>query len=121
MKNKDLAGEYAIKEYKRLVNNVYISENNLCFSIIDIKAAFNAGRESVVDSMPELEWREKICRDEYYLEAYALGAYYLIRLRGLEFHIACNYKHLKSCMSLSAAKQAAKEHHKELIKQALKI
>ena len=81
--------------------------------------AYKAGRESVVENMPELEWREKICRGEYFLEAYALGAYYLIRLRGPELHIACNYKHFKSCMSLSAAKQAANEHYKELIKQAL--
>lgn len=81
--------------------------------------AYDAGRESVVENMPELEWREKICRDEYFLEAYALGAYYLIRLREPEFRVACNYRHLASYTSLTAAKQAAKEHYKELIKQAL--
>ena len=81
--------------------------------------AYDAGRESVVESMPELEWREKIYRDEHFLEAYALGAYYLIRLREPEFHVACNYRYLASYTSLTAAKQAAKEHYKELIKQAL--
>lgn len=84
----------------------------------DIEAAFNAGRESVVESLPELEWREKICRDEHFLEAYALGAYYLIKIK-YEFNVACNYRHIASYTSLTAAKQAAKEHYKELIKQAL--
>ena len=85
----------------------------------DIEAAFNAGCESMLENMPELEWREKICRDEYFLEAYALGAYYLIRLGSPEFHVVCNYKHFKSCISLSEAKQAANEHYKKQIKQAL--
>lgn len=84
----------------------------------DIKAAFNAGRDSVLENMPELEWREKICRDEHNLEAYALGAYYLIKIK-YEFNVACNYRHVASYTSLTAAKQAAKEHYKELIKQAL--
>ena len=84
----------------------------------DIEAAFNAGRVSVVESLPELEWREKICRDEHFLEAYALGAYYLIKIK-YEFNVACNYRHIASYTSLTAAKQAAKEHYKELIKQAL--
>ena len=85
----------------------------------DIKAAFEAGRDSVLENMPELEWREKICRDKYFLEAYALGAYYLIRLRDPEFHVAYNYRCFASYTSLTAAKQAAKEHYKELIKQVL--
>lgn len=84
----------------------------------DIKAAFEAGRDSVLENMPELEWREKICRDEHFLEAYALGAYYLIKIK-YEFNVACNYRHVASYTSLTAAKQAAKEHYKELIKQAL--
>ena len=84
----------------------------------DIKAAFEAGRDRVLENMPELEWREKICRDEHFLEAYALGAYYLIKIK-YEFNVACNYRHVASYTSLTAAKQAAKEHYKELIKQAL--
>lgn len=84
----------------------------------DIKTAFEAGRDSVLENMPELEWREKICRDEHFLEAYALGAYYLIKIN-YEFNVACNYRHVASYTSLTAAKQAAKEHYKELIKQAL--
>lgn len=79
------------------------------------------GRESVVENVPELKWRKEICRDKYFLEAYALGAYYLIILRGSEFHVVCNYRHFASYTSLTVAKQAAKEHYKELIKQALGV
>ena len=118
MNKKDLAEQYAIKEYERLNDGEPIFEDNKCFTFDDIKAAFNAGRESVVESLPELEWREKICRDEHFLEAYALGAYYLIKIK-YEFNVACNYRHIASYTSLTAAKQAAKEHYKELIKQAL--
>ena len=119
MRNKDLAKEYAFARLqgRRSENEISFSENRI-FTEEDIKAAFNAGRESVVENMPELEWREKICRDEYFLEAYALGAYYLIKIN-YEFNVAYNYRHLASYTSLTAAKQAAKEHYKELIKQAL--
>lgn len=120
MKQKDLAEEYATARLQgRLSGNEVSFSENKVFTEEDIKAAFNAGRESVLESLPELEWRENICRDKYFFEAYALGAYYLISLRGPEFHIACNYKHFKSCTSLSAAKQAANEDYKKRIKQAL--
>lgn len=120
MENKDLTKEYL---NKILDSAIYFKKGNFpdmpLYNQKSIIDAFNAGRESVVENMPELEWREKICRDEYFLEAYALGAYYLIRLREPEFRVACNYRHLASYTSLTAAKQAAKEHYKELIKQAL--
>ena len=119
MKKKDLAEQYAIKEYERLNDNEPIFEENLCFSIIDIKSAFNAGRESVVENIPKLKWREEICRDKYFFEAYALGAYYLIILRDSEFRVACNYRHFSSYTSLTAAKQAANKDYKKRIKQAL--
>lgn len=120
MKKKDLAEEYALKEYARVNGeNDLIFEDNRCFTFDDIMAAFNAGRDSVVESMPELKWREEICRDKYFFEAYALGAYYLIILRGSEFRVACNYRHFASYTSLTAAKQAANEDYKKRIKQAL--
>lgn len=119
MKQNDLAKEYLDKVSG---SALYFKDGNFpnmpFFQENDIKAAFNAGRESVVESLPELEWREKICRDEHFLEAYALGAYYLIKIK-YEFNVACNYRHIASYTSLTAAKQAAKEHYKELIKQSL--
>lgn len=99
-------------------NEVSFSENKV-FTEEDIEAAFNAGRESVVENIPELEWREEICRDKSFLEAYALGAYYLIRLKGPEFYVSCNYRCFASYTSLTAAKQSADEDYKKRIKQAL--
>lgn len=117
---KDLSLVYALKEYARVNGKSGpIFEDNKCFTLDDIKAAFNAGRESVVESLPELEWREEICRDKYFFEAYAQGAYYLIILRDSEFRVACNYRHFASYTSLTAAKQAANEDYQKRIKQAL--
>ena len=119
MTQKDLAQEYAAARLQgRLIGNEMSFSENKIFTEEDIKAAFNAGRESVFESLPELEWREKICRDEHFLEAYTLGAYYLIKIK-YEFNVACNYRHIASYTSLTAAKQAANEHYKKQIKQAL--
>lgn len=101
-------------------NEVSFSENKV-FTEEDIEAAFNAGRESVVENIPELEWREEICRDKSFLEAYALGAYYLIRLKGPEFYVSCNYRCFASYTSLTAAKQSADDDYKKRIKQALGV
>ena len=120
MEKKDLSLAYALKEYARVNGKGGpIIGDNRCFTFDDIKAAFNAGRDSVVESLPELEWREEICKDKYFFEAYALGVYYLIILRDSEFRVACNYRHFASYTSLTAAKQAANEDYKQRIKQAL--
>lgn len=56
MKKKDLAEEYALAEYARVNGeSAPIFTDNRCFTFDDIKYAFNAGRESVVENMPELE------------------------------------------------------------------
>ena len=120
MKQKDLSEEYATARLQgRLSGNEVSFSENKVFTEEDIKAAFNAGRESVVDDIPDLKWWEEICRDKYFFEAYALGAYYLIILRDSEFRVACNYRHFASYTSLTAAKQAANEDYKQRIKQAL--
>lgn len=120
MEKKDLSLAYALKEYARVNGESDpIFVDNKCFIFDDIKAAFSSGRESVVESLPELEWREEICRDKYFFEAYAQGAYYLIILRDSEFRVACNYRHFASYTSLTAAKQAANEDYQKRIKQAL--
>ena len=120
MIHKDLAEEYATARLQgRLSGNELSFSENKVFTEEDIEAAFNAGRESVVDDIPDLKWREEICRDKYFFEAYALGAYYLIILRDSEFRVACNYRHFASYTSLTAAKQEANEDYKQRIKQAL--
>ena len=58
MTHKDLAGEYLTKAQE---NAIYFKDGNFpnipLYQENDIKAAFNAGRESVVESLPELEWK----------------------------------------------------------------
>ena len=59
MKQKDLVDEYAEKEYKRVNgDSVPIFTDETCFTFEDIKYAFNAGRESVVENMPRLLFKE---------------------------------------------------------------
>ena len=116
MTQKDLAEEYAIKEYKRLVNRAYIVKNNRSFTFDDIKAAFNAGRESVVEDASELEWKGYA---PFIHAATPIGRYnidnfgiWLLRFNGKEIPLSTG-------SSLEAAKQAANEDYKKRIKQAL--
>ena len=116
MKQKDLAEEYSIKEYERLNDNDPIFEENLCFSIIDIKAAFNAGRESVVEGLPELDWKglenfqhADTCFGRYNIDNLVVQ---VLRFNGKEIPTP-------AYCSLEEAKQAANEDYKQRIKQAL--
>lgn len=119
MKQKDLAEEYSIKEYERVNGNSDpIFEDNRCFSFDDIEAAFNAGRESVVENMPELKWK-RVYENGPYLAVTVFDWFYRIEFAYNEFNLFCNGYFISCYISLSYAKQAAKEHYKEQIKQAL--
>lgn len=53
MTQKDLADEYAEKEYHRVNgDDAPCFTDEPCFNFDDIRYAFNAGRESVVENMP---------------------------------------------------------------------
>lgn len=68
MKHKDLAEEYAIKEYECInEENDLIFEDNKCFTFDDIKEAFNAGRESIIENIPRLNWEQRSA-DQYTAE-----------------------------------------------------
>lgn len=68
MKHKDLAEEYAIKEYEYInEENDLIFEDSKCFTFNDIKAAFNAGRESIIETIPRLNWEQQSA-DQYIAE-----------------------------------------------------
>lgn len=116
MTHKNLAEEYARKAFlKRNVSNP-ISIHDLCFNVADIESAFNAGRESVVESLPELEWKGYA---PFIHAATPIGRYnidnfgiWLLRFNGVEIL-------LPTGGSLEAAKQAANEDYKKRIKQAL--
>lgn len=117
MKQKDLAEEYALKEYARANGDSdLIFEDNRCFTFDDIKAAFNAGRGSVVESLPELGWKGYA---PFIHATTPIGRYnidnfgiWLLRFNGREIPLPAG-------SVLEAAKQAANEHYKERIKQAL--
>ena len=117
---KDLAKEYALARLqgRRSENEISFSENRI-FTEEDIKAAFNAGRKSVVENMPELEWRKVFYEGRSYFAAYPLGFSYKIEFVYNEFQIFCNYNYIATYLSLSEAKQAANEDYKQRIKKAL--
>ena len=114
---KDLSLVYALKEYA-IVNGKGgpIIEDKRCFTLDDIKAAFNAGRESVVESLLELEWKGYT---PFIHAATPIGRYnidnfgiWLLRFNGKEIP-------LPPGSSLEETKQAANEHYKKQIKQVL--
>lgn len=116
---KDLAEEYALKEYVRVNGESdLIFEDNRCFTFDDIKAAFNAGRESVVENMPKLKWA-KVFEDELYIAISSFGVSYRIKFAYNEFYLFCDSVYISCYISLSDAKQAANEHYKQQIKQTL--
>lgn len=84
----------------------------------DIEAAFDAGRESVTESLPKLKWR-RVYKDGPYLAATVFDWFYRIEFVYNEFNLFCNSYYISRYISLSDAKQAANEHYKKQIKQAL--
>lgn len=117
MKQKDLAEEYLTKAKE---NAIYFKDGNFpnmpLYQENDIKAAFNAGRDSVVENMPELEWKGYA---PFIHAAAPIGRYnidnfgiWLLRFNGKEIPLSTG-------SSLEAAKQAANEDYKKRIKQAL--
>lgn len=116
---KDLSLVYALKEYARVNGKGGpIIEDKRCFTLDDIKAAFNAGRESVVENIPELEWKDNDIAIEEEFAPCPVGRYEVTRWDEL-FEIWCNSLFLGYRPSLSEAKRAANEDYKERIKQAL--
>ena len=114
---KDLSLSYALKEYARVNGKGGpIIEDKRCFTFDDIKAAFNAGRESVLESLPELEWKglEHFQHADTPFGRYNIDDFVvqLLRFNGKEIPLSAG-------SSLEAAKQAANEDYKKRIKQAL--
>ena len=120
MKEKiDLSLVYALKEYARVNGESdIIFEDNRCFTFDDIKVAFNAGRESMVENIPKLKW-QRVYKDGPYLAATVFDWFYRTEFVYNKFHLFCNSYFISCYISLSDAKQAANEHYKKQIKQAL--
>lgn len=119
MEKKDLAKEYATARLQRRLsgNEISFSESKV-FTEEDIEAAFNAGRESVVESLPELKWK-RVHKDGPYLAVTVFDWFYRIEFVYNEFHLFCNSYFISCYISLSDTKQAANEHYKKRIKQVL--
>lgn len=129
MKNKDLAKEYALARLQgRLSENEVSFSDKKVFTEEDIEAAFNAGRESVVEKASELEWEDigiygeharyvNVCRAHKPLEEFLIREWFYpkdIELLGKDF-TKDGFK------TIEEAKAYAKEAYKERIKQALGI
>lgn len=117
MEKKDLAKEYAEKAYKKKTGMPILWFDKE-FTGDDIEAAFNAGRESVVESLPELEW-QRVHKDGPYFAVTVFNWFYRIEFVYNEFHLFCNGYFISCYISLSDSKQAANEHYKKQIKQVL--
>ena len=128
MNKKDIAEEYAIKEYERLNDNDPIFEDNLCFSIIDIETAFNAGRKSMVEKALELEWEDisiygedaryvDVCRAHKPLEEFLIREWFYPK----DIELECNDTIHNGFKTIEEAKSYAKEVYKQRIKQVLEL
>lgn len=120
MIQKDLAEAYLAKAKE---NAIYFKKSNFpnmpLYQGGDIKAAFNAGRESVVDDIPDLHWKDI----EGYNISYAItpfGDYSILWHTTDNFVVYFNGRHLKlSATKLQQAKQLSNRDYKNRINQIL--
>jgi len=122
MKQKDLAEEYAHKAFLKRNRINPMSIHDLCFSVTDIKAAFNAGRESVVEKIPRLlfkETREGLIADNGIFE-FIYHIYKSASVDEPRYAFATTYETpIQWHDTLEEAMDAANEDYKKRIKQAL--
>ena len=120
MKKKDLAEEYLDRKIKQEPFKSLTKGFEYAFSVDDIKAAFNAGRESVVENMPKLSWSsvgpEKMSNP-------TLVGVYIITPLNQSFKLELNNGFVSRTINFSfktkkEAIEAANEDYKERIKQS---
>lgn len=76
MKIKNEAEKYAHKAFLKRNRSNPMSIHDLCFSVTDIKAAFNAGQQSIIDNLSKLEWEEcERDRNIYLISPTVFGIY----------------------------------------------
>ena len=121
MKHKDLAEEYADLQYK-IQQDAPEESPDLSKGVFgheDIVNAFNAGRESVVESMPKLKWNDFSDGLENYYASCPIGWCYKVSYKVNEFELFCNGCFIGRFFLIEHAKQAANEDYKKRIRQAL--
>lgn len=121
MIQKDLAEKYITKARENAISFKNDNFHNMpLYQESDIKAAFNAGRESVIENVPELKWK-RVYKDGPYLSVTVFEWFYRIEFVDNKFHLFSNGYFISCYISLSDAKQAANEHYKQYIKKALEL
>lgn len=123
MTQKDLAEEYAKERLQgRLSGNEISFSENRVFTENDIKAAFDAGRKSVVENIPRLlfkETREGLIADNGVFE-FIYHIYKSASVDEPRYAFATTYETpIQWYDTLEEAIDAANEDYKERIKQAL--
>ena len=118
MKHKDLAKEYLDRKIKQEPFKSLTKGFEYAFSVDDIKAAFNAGRDSVVENIPDLKWE---CEYPYTAnETRTPITIFHIFHNDDCFHLAGYGLGLSKMFgTLYEAKRFANEDYKKRIKQAL--
>lgn len=86
----------------------------------DIKDAFKAGLNSVINNIPKLRWA-KIFENGSYIAISSFGISYTIEVTYNEYKLFCNNVFINWYTSTSEAKDAANLDYKKRIKQALGI
>lgn len=124
--SKDLAEEYTKRTYKEKTNYPIMWRDKV-FTGKDIEAAFNAGSESVVENIPELEWKNEDrfgdfceCTEKCYSKT-PFGTYSILEWYSPnDFTINFAGEQINSNLqSVEQAKQVANEDYQNRIKQAL--
>lgn len=122
MKYEDLAEKYAHKAFLKRNRSNPMSIHDLCFSVTDIKAAFDAGRESVVENIPRLlfkETREGLIADNGIFE-FIYHIYKSASVDEPRYAFATSYETpIQWYGTLEEAMDAANDDYKKRIKQAL--
>lgn len=123
MEKKDLAEEYALARLQgRLSENELSFSENKVFTEEDIKTAFNAGRESVVENMPRLlfkESQEGLIADNGIFE-FIYHIYKSASVDEPRYAFATTYETpIQWYDTLEEAMDAANNDYRERVKQAL--
>lgn len=115
---KDLSLAYTLKEYSRVNGKgVPAIKDNRCFTFDDIKAAFNAGRESVVENVPELKWESSLkgIFAQTHIGKYCINLDDSLTINGVRLYYPVGH-----CAPASYyAKEAANRDYKVTLKLAL--
>ena len=83
------------------------------------KIAFEGGRQSVVDNIPDLEWKETLSDGETYWLAKPMGGIYMVSFVQQEDKVFYCDNYIAFAISVSSAKQMSHKECKQRIKQAL--